>query len=57
MYVYLCVQAALDVERVTVAPDEDMESCDIVQTVADSLDPVSACPKYSKLIFGSADPV
>jgi hypothetical protein len=55
MYEYLFVQAALEVERVVVAPDEDMESCDIVQTSADSLDPVRACPKYNKLIFGSAE--
>ena len=45
MYVYLFVQAALEVLCVNVSPDEDMESLEIVQTSAEVDEPEFAYPK------------
>ena len=45
MYVYLFVQAALEVLCVNVSPDEDMESLEIVQTSAEVDEPKVAYPK------------
>ena len=45
MYVYLSVQAALEVDCVIVAPEEDMESLEISQTLEDSDEPEIACPR------------
>ena len=42
---YLFVQAALEVDCVNVAPEEDMESLEISQTFDDSDEPEIACPK------------
>ena len=45
MYEYLFIQAALEVDCVMVAPEDDIASLEIVQTVADSDDPTAAYPK------------
>jgi hypothetical protein len=46
MYVYLFVQAALEVVCVKVVPEEDMESLEISQTSDDSDEPLVASPRY-----------